>query len=395
MSDYQTKVLRSSEEIDQIRNIWKDLEWHPNADFDFFKLILAQRPEILRPYVILVLKEGKPVSLLAGRVEDSAFEIKIGYKTLCRPRVRRITIICGGFMGDESKPVARIIVGRLLQSLGEENADLLSWHGVQWDSPARMLLKSIPGFLCKDYLNEVNEHWKMRLPDSVAALLDEKMNKKHRYWARRTLRMLEKDFPNAVQRVCFKTPAEVTRLFNDVVRVASKTYHWGLGGGFQDNNESLRRLQLAAEKGWLRGFVLYIRDEPKAFWLCTVYKQTVHLDFTGYDPDLRKYELGTALFLHAIDALGKEGVEHLDFGLGTAFYKERFGDDCVQQTTPSVFAMKPRSILLNGLNLMIRGSENCVRSCLAGLGLEQKLKRVWRTCLTPLTRRGEGSVGNP
>ncbi len=101
------------------------------------------------------------------------------------------------------------------------------------------------------------KHWKMSLPESLEELLEKRMNKKHRYWAKRTMRMLDKDFPGAVRYHCFSAPNEMGQLFEDAVKVARKTYQWGLGVGFQDNEEQRKRLALEATNGWLRGHVLY------------------------------------------------------------------------------------------------------------------------------------------
>jgi Acetyltransferase (GNAT) domain len=391
----QARVLRTLEEIECLRGTWTALQWHPNAELDFYSLILRARAEVLRPYVIVVSRNSKPVTLVAGRVEENRLEIKIGYKVVWRPKARRITVIYGGWMGEASEEVNDVVVNQLLRSLGEEGADLVSWSGLRWKSHLQELLGRRAGWLCRDYLARANEHWTMNLPATLEEFLEKRMNKKHRYWAKRTMRLLEKDFPGAVHYASLSKPDEMERLFADTVKVARATYQWGLGVGFQDNEEIRQRLRLGAEKGWLRGYLLYLKEQPVAFWLCTLCGDTVHLDFTGYDPSLRKYEVGTALFLRLIGELGKEGVELLDFGLGSALYKERFGDAEFRETTLCVFRPSLRGRGLNALRLATQGPPEVVRGLLLRAGLEQKVKRFWRTLVTPGNVKKEASPAKP
>jgi hypothetical protein len=391
---YRVTVVTSLEKVESLRRTWSAMQWHPNADLDFYSLIVAVRPEVVCPYVLVVSKGDEPVALLAGRLENGQLEIKAGYKVLWRPNVRRLTIIYGGWMGQTDPAVGELILRQLLRSLREEKADLLSWSGVRWGSPLHGLIRNVPNLLCRDYLARPSEHWRMELPSSLNEFLEQRMNKKHRYWAKRTMRMLEKDFPGTVRYACLSKPDEVDKLFADTIQVARKTYQWGLGVGFQDSEENRQRLRLAAERGWLRGHVLYLKEEPMAFWLCTVYGNTAHLDFTGYDPNFRKYEIGTALFLRMVGELAAAGVQSLDFGLGSASYKERFGDSSFGETMVSAFAFGGRGILLNALKVLTQGPAELIRSLLLRLRLEQKVKRLWRSHVTPAPQAKESPIAN-
>jgi CelD/BcsL family acetyltransferase involved in cellulose biosynthesis len=380
---FQVKVLKSLKEVEQIRESWSALQWNPESDIDFYSFIVNVRPEVVRPLVISVSQGGETLSLLAGRVEDGHLEIKVGYKVIWRANVRRIVVFYGGFLGAATGEICEIVVRMLMRSLREERADLLVWGGIQQDSKLGTILKRVPSVFCRDYLTLSDRHWRMTLPESLEELLEQRMNKKHRYWARKTLRTLEKDFPDAVRFTCYSGVDEVETLFRDAIQVARKTYQWGLQVGFRDGEEQRGRLRLAARLGWLRGYVLYLKAEPVAFWICLVYKNMAHSAYTGYDPQYRRYEIGTALFLQMIDALGRENVRQLDFGLGSALYKERFGDSSFEEATVCVFAPTIRGVFLNGLRLLTEGPLELVRGVLRRLGLEQKIKRAWRSHKTP------------
>jgi ribosomal protein S18 acetylase RimI-like enzyme len=380
---YEVKVLSTREEVEKLRLFWSSIQREPEADIDFYLFIVNLRPEIIRPCIVVAYKNGRPVTLLAGRIEDSRFEIKIGYKVLWRCKIRRFINFYGGFMGARDLEITTLVVKRLLQALREQGASLCVWDGVRWSSDLHQVLKSAPNLLCRDHLASPNPHWTMNLPGSLEELLEKRMNKKHRYWAKRTMRMLEKDFPDAVRYTSYSTSQEMPALFRDAVAVAQKTYQWGLGVGFSDSEEQKKRLELESRKGWLRGYVLYLKEEPVAFWICTLYGETIHLDCTGFDPSLRKYEVGTALLLHVIRDMCGQKIKRMDFGLGTALYKEKFGDSQFDETTMWIFRFSLRGILLNVLRHLTQGPIESLRKIIKRLGLEQKLKRLWRSRATP------------
>jgi hypothetical protein len=384
---FQVRILRTFAELEEVREFWASMQTDPESDPDFVSFIIRSRPEILRPYVIVLYKNGSPVSLLVGRVEKSHLEIKIGYKVIWRVNVRRIAIFYGGFMGQTDVEAGEQVIRQLLRSLLLEKAALLVWSGVPQASDLQRLLRHVPNVFCRDYLARQVQRWKMTMPVSLDELLEKRMNKKHRYWVKRTMRLLEKDFPGAIRFVCYSTPEEMDKLFTDVIKVASKTYQWALGVGFRDNDEQRKRLLLEAEHGWLRGHVVYVKDEPAAFWICTVYRDTVFSDYTGYDPKYKKYEIGTVLFMRMIGEMCREQVKQLDFGPGTALYKERFGDAQFREATYCVFACNWIGISLNVMRLLVESPLELCRTLLKRLGLEQTIKKIWRRQVVPVPEK--------
>lgn len=384
MANFKVQIITDTVQMAQFSRVWAQLVSHPNVDFDFYSLIVNVRSQYVCPYLMVIVKGDQPISLLVGRIESTDFPIACGYKVLFRPKIRRLTIIEGGFMGDRSVPVCELAAREVLQSLRDLKVDMLSWDCIPSQSGVSALLQSLPGILCRDYLVKSRQHWAMNLPASLAEFIEQKMNKKHRYWAKRTMRALEKDFPKEIRYACYRHPAEVSLLLQDGLRVARKTYQWSLGAGLQDNLESRERLRLSAEKGWLRGYLLYVKEEPVAFWITTEYQGAVYLNSTGYDPDFRKYEVGTALFLYLVGEACRRNLKRLDFGLGSAHYKERFGDEKFEETSVNVFASSFRGISLNAVRLMAQGPPEAARAFLLRTGLERRVKRIWRRFITPV-----------
>ena len=61
------------------------------------------------------------------------------------------------------------------------------------------------------------------------------------------------------------------RLLEDMRQVAAHAYQRGLGVNDLEGPTNSALLALAREKGWLRAWVLYLDDQPVAFWWGTVY----------------------------------------------------------------------------------------------------------------------------
>ncbi len=186
-------------------------------------------------------------------------------------------------------------------------------------------------------------------------------------------------------KVCYKSFDEYKDLENlasDLEEISKRTYQRELGGGFTRNSEHSQRLGLGRREGWLRGMVLFVNDKPCAFWIGSVYKGVFYSEATGYDPDFRKYEVGTQVFLKLVESLCREGVAEIDFGLGDALYKQRFGDECWEDGSVFIFAPTLKARWLNLVRTGVQGPAQAGRRALDRLGLEQRLKTFWRKKLS-------------
>jgi len=200
-------------------------------------------------------------------------------------------------------------------------------------------------------------------------------------------RKLVSDFRDQVRIVCFREPAEVDRMMEDVEEVAKKTYQRGLGVGFIKDTATRQRLQLEAEKGWLRGYVLYLGDRSCAFWIGTLYRGTFHTNFTGYDPSYSKYSPGMFLLMRAIEEMYTQEEHHqrvhnINWGLGDAEYKEILGTSEWQEGPMHIFAPTPKGLRLKLLMVATALIEQCSKKALASTGFLPRIKKAWRDHVT-------------
>ena len=319
------QVARTAAEIEALRPAWELLNRNPNSQVDFFALINSVRPSILRPHVITVRQDGQIKGLAVGRIVKADFNSRLGYKTISLGSVRQLDVVHGGLLGVCAGEAAPLIIDELLAALGRQEADIVNLSHIQASSPCFRLARQCPRLLCRDFVVQTQLHRKAKLPDSLEGFLG-RLSKKHRAWARRMEKLLNTDFPGKVHYQRFAEYGDLDELACNMEAVARKTYQRELGSGFVRSDEQLQRLALGRRQDWLRGIMLHVDEQPCAFWLGSLYRGIYFSEATGFDPAFRKYEVGTQSFLKLVEGLCGEGVQEIDFGLGDALYKQRFGD---------------------------------------------------------------------
>jgi len=382
-----TISIRSLSEADTIRGIWEGWQQHPNADLAHFQLICGFRGEVKHPYIIVAERDGEPCALLVGRLERTRFAPSIGYLKLIRIPATVLTIVYQGSLGQLDEEVAEALVSHLRFLLLSRKVDAVTAHHLPESSPLlKFLLNRCSQWLLKKS-PEWSTHWEMVLQDKPGFLL-KKLGSKHRYAIRKRERELESAFPGKVSWRWMNRFDDVPGLCSRLEVVAARTYQRGLGAGFVDNEEHRQRLVLFAIRGHLRVQLLEIDGKVRAFWFGQVYRGVFHSDATGYDPDLGEYQIGTLVFLHLVDELVKEGVRKLDFGLGDAQYKQRFGDESWRETTVTMFAPTAKGLLLKSVLWGCSVLDRAGRRLLEKTGLLDRIKTGWRKQLASKTMAG-------
>lgn len=374
---YTISVARTLAEVEALRSVWGGWQVHPNADLDFYRLILRHRKHIQGPYVVVLRANDVPAALLVGRAESGVHPINLGYLKLAKVSLRAITFVTGGIMGTMPPEAVPAVLAHLQGELSGGKADIVRLSNLRTDSALFELATRSPAWFCRGRDSTPTRHWTMQIPDKAEAFFS-RMSKKHRYWVRRMQKQLEDKFPGKIQYKCFQKPQEIQDCCQAAESIARTTYQRGIGAGFVANDETLEQFQSKAADGRLRAYFLYIEDEPKAFWIGEICKGAFHASTTGYDPQLREYELGTLLFVHAVIALGEEGVAQFDFGLGDALYKQRFGDASYEEDTVSVFAPSLKPIAVNLVSAATAGLGRIGRRILERFALVERVKKRWR-----------------
>jgi hypothetical protein len=375
------RVLRSASELEEVRDVWQKLCTHPNSELDFFLAVIHSKPEILRPHVTVLTRDGVPEALLVGRIEDTVLQSKLGYLVLQRSRVRRLTIVYEGLLGDFSEANANVMARALTNALADSEAEVVWFNSLRSDSALVAAATEVAGRFFNDYFVDSRPHWRARLAPSYGEFF-RGLSSNTRHNLKRYSSRLLKAFPSDLEVRCFCSPDELDRILADTEQVASKTYHRGLGVGFIHNAETRRLTSFALANGRFRAYILYIAGRPCAFWNGVRYGNSFFTGTTGNDPAYREHRLGTFLLTKVFEDLCQSGLDYVDFGFGDAQYKQDFCGDNWDETSFYLFAPSIRGILLNCMRTPILAADRLGRAIVARAALSNKIKRSWRASLT-------------
>jgi Acetyltransferase (GNAT) domain len=370
-------VLRTAAELEELRAVWAAWQGHPHSDLDFLLMLCQSREEILSPYVIAVYRDGKPEALLAGRLENRQLSYRIGYLPVFRTKARSLTFQYGALRGNGSDENCKEMILAILGSLKAGEADLATLHYPSTDSFLYKRALSIPGYLSRDFAAVPQPHHLMRLAGTIEEVF-RGFSGSHRQSIKSHGRKIEKKLGERLKVRCFRDPGELETAISLIEEVAKKTYHRGLGVGFDDSARSRQIFQFYAENGQLRMYVVLDGDKPIAFWVGVVYGGWFHSDHTGFDSEYRDCSPGTYLQVKMIEDFCREGLHGIDFGLGDAEYKRRFGNETFEESPVSLFAPRPKGMAIKAAHSLTGGVSSVLKEILARMNLLMKLKKRWR-----------------
>jgi len=379
--EYTLHVARNRAEVETMRPAWQQMQWHPNADIDYFLTIIASRRELIRPHVILLSQGGAPKAMLVGRIADFAIRDRLVPGMLQRPLGRSLEIVHGGVLGDPSDEPCALLLDAAEATFTEREADVIFLSHIDTASRIYQLAAARAPFLCRDHFRTSAITRITTLPRSYDEFLSTR-SKNTRRNLRRHSAIIPTEYPGRWSIRCFTRPDEVQQLIADAEHIAAKTYHRGLGAGFTPDSETHAVLNLAAARRWLRAYVLYVDATPRAFWNGLVYHRTFYTWTTGYDPAYREYHPGTFLLAHIFtDLCSNDEVLQIDFGYGDAQYKRSYCDIERPDASIYIFAPTVSGVGMNAARSAATLAREGVRNALKATNLWSTARRKWRSHL--------------
>ncbi len=369
-------VARGSGELDAFRGLWDTVAWpRVEADLDFFPLTLDASTGA-EPLAVIVEQDGRVGAAAIGRLERATLPAKVGYRTVYAPRLRVLTVPLGASTAADDSAAAAL-VDALHGLLEGGEADVLSLLGVSVDSPLHRNATARAG-VRRELFTRRTQHWRLELPESFEDFLASR-SKSTRESVKRYGKRLEKTFGDRLRLDVLSEPGHLERILQDLDTVAAKTYQAGLGVAFANADEQRRRLTLGLERGWFRAWVLYLDEQPVAFWPGYVYNRTFTIGIPGYDPAYAEHRVGTYVQMRLIgDLCANAGVDVVDYGRGDAEYKRRFGSESWEEQDVIAFAPTFRALRVNATRNAIVGAGRGAQAALAKLGLADRVKKRWR-----------------
>jgi hypothetical protein len=373
------KVLRTLPELEGIRREWECWPGNRDSEMDTYLTCLRSIPATVRPHVVVVEREGKPDAILVGRIDLGHVSCHLGYLRLNLP-ARILCFVYGALRGNPSRENCDLIISSILQSLSDREGDVAYMNFLREESDLYQLATQKPGLLYRDYIRIAQPHFATRLSNSAEEFY-KGLSSGARWQAKSKQKKLIKDFAGDVKIRCFREQGELDTMIQDLEEVAKKSYQRGLGVGFYDTPAVRSQLRLKAERGWLRGYVLYVTGRPSAFWVGDVNEGTFGSDYLAYDAEFAKYSPGMFLIYKVIEGFcagNGEGVTALDFATGHAQYKQLLSNQGWSESSAYIFAPSLKGISINVVRSLIEGTGQAIQKVLVRTNLLQKVKKAWR-----------------
>jgi CelD/BcsL family acetyltransferase involved in cellulose biosynthesis len=374
------RVARNEDEIERLRPEWESLQGeHLTSDIDFFLTYVRNAPGMIRPHVVLVEGNGSPPALVVGRLEHGRVPARLGYKTVFSPEMRTLTVVYGGILGAGDNGHTGLVLESLRGSIVPGELELVRVRGLTPGSTLDLEASERASRVRRERFARGTAHWRSALPESLDSFLA-KRKKKVRWQARKDAQLAEVYGDDLEVRV-YRDPADLEQLFEDTGRVHRLTYQNALGVGFSDGQLNRALTELTMRRGWFRGYVLYLRGTPVAFWHGNAYNGVFGLGPTGFDPAYADDRPGGYLLMRLIGDLCEDASVHtFDFGFGDATYKRQLGDVCHAERDLVVFAPRPRPFAVNLVRNAVHGVTHAGRAVLARNRVDE-VKRRWRSRL--------------
>ncbi|HXV56799.1 MAG TPA: GNAT family N-acetyltransferase, partial [Gaiellaceae bacterium] len=273
---------------------------------------------------------------------------------------------------------AEVVLQALARTLDPGEADLVRLRGLDTAGSLHATASGEASWLRRERPAHSLVHWRSAIPGTLDEFLAPR-KKKVRWQARKDLASLGEKYGDELEVRVFLGPDELDRLFRDSEAIHRTTYQSALGVGFSTGELHRRLTELAMARGWFRGYVLYLRGKPVAFWHGNAYHGTFGLGATGYDPAYADDRPGGFLLMRLIEDLcADEAVHTLDFGFGDATYKRQLGDESRVEEDVAVFAPTAKAVAVNLARTTLHSVTGALAGALARSGRLARAKKRWR-----------------
>ena len=384
--EWEIIVARDFEEIEAIRPIWEQMQRNepcpkPNADIDRYLSVVKARGDGTRPHVMLFEHNGSPAAMIVGWVGKHQLELKLGYKALLKPRLRCLSVVYGGVLGQLCSERCSLLVGELMKQLRDCQFDIIQLSHLRTDTDFYQLARKIPGFLTRCYSPKIDEHWRMSVPENIDHFYASRTGR-HRRNLQRYIRKFEDEYPGESKYVKYTSESDIAEFIRIAADISSRTYQGALGVGVVNDEETRHIVTAAVKHGWFEGEVLFAGDKPCAFQFGLRYGTVYYMVSIGYDPAFKSYRVGTILFLKVLESLCDDrSIDMIDFYFGGAEYKKHFGTEHWPEASVYIFAPRLRLILINMLRSSTMRVNSGLEHVVSKIGAVAWIKRKWRSLL--------------
>ena len=365
------EVARTEDEVRALGAIWRELQSpYVSSDPEFLLTQVSKTPTAVRPHAVVLFDGDDPVGLVSGRLEDMPVHARLGSASL-----RSLVVTYGGFMGGADETTAARLLAAVKASVSSGEVDVIRLRMLRIGSPLHTVATERYPVLRREHFSARMPHWQAEIPGSLDDFLARR-SRRRRESVRRYGRRLERAYGDQARVEVYRSRDQIERLFADSAVVHRATYQHGLGVGFTDEEPHRSLTALAMDRGWFRGYVLYLRDAPAAFWHGNAYEGVFGVGATAFDPAFGDDRPGTYLLMRLVEDLAADPSVHtLDFGFGDAEYKRHFGDESWLEEDVVLVEPRARPLALNLARTTMLGATRAARGAAERAGALNALRR--------------------
>jgi len=390
MTNYATKILTTESEISSATEPWERLRanqpkphiaTHPGwitAELraDGNKVNGGKSNQAL----VAALYDGSTlVGVAPFFTHDYRWSCRLGYTPIASFPVKR-GVLCGD---DLLGPADREANEALLRAITEADAGchILLFEGIPTNSPLWRLLHEST-YVREHFWTYVPSgpapNWRIDLPGSFDAYLS-KWSGSTRRTLQYKVRRMEKACRGALRVERITERAQLPSFLAQAERISKQSWQGRQLGQIICASEHGPKLEVCANRGWLRSYVLLNGDEPISFVLGYQESGIFYHDQCGYDPVWAAHHPGTTLLYRLIeDLFAWNRPEILDFGLGDNQYKQVFGNSV--RDTADVYLLR-KGVYMGFVGLLhhtCMRTGSVVRAGLDRLQLREKVRHMLR-----------------
>jgi CelD/BcsL family acetyltransferase involved in cellulose biosynthesis len=282
----------------------------------------------------------------------------------------------GALMSDEA--ATRALADEVARALAAREFEVASFPALPVGEDLRAALDAIAPRTRRGAFAVRRLHHRLFMPETHEQWT-KTWSSKSRNTLKRKMRRFEEAYPGELSVRLLSTKDDYERIFADLDSIARCSYQRRLGAGFEDTPVFRELVRVALEHGWFRAWVLYRRETPVAFWQGYVVGETFFSSNLGYDAAYADHSPGLYLMSLAFkDLFADDRIQVIDYGLGDADYKRRFGNGSWEEEDVLLFAPTARAVRINLTRSAILVVAQAARTVLDRAGVTARVKKSWR-----------------
>lgn len=179
----------------------------------------------------------------------------------------------------------------------------------------------------------------------------------------------------------YVNPGEMELLHRLAREVSVKTYQERLlDCGLPDGSDFIQEMKNMAEKGCLRGYILFHQNNPVAYIYCPIHDGIVLYEYVGHDPEFNRWSPGTVLQYYALSCLFEvDNLKIFDFTEGEGAHKSFFSTHDLLCADLYYFQRTFKNYILLKTHVFFNAVSKNIVKFLDRIGLKAYIKKLLRS----------------